>query len=78
MELEENQIYMFIPFITINNRPDEPYVILSQQILVTKKSSSLIIALYLNRKIRSAINLYNMNVLEGFYVTFKYKQIDIK
>ena len=61
-----------------NNTPDEPFVILSQQILVTRKSNSQIITLYLNRKIKSAINLYNMHNLEGFYVTFKYKEIDIK
>jgi hypothetical protein len=37
-ELEEDKIYTFIPFISVNNRPDEPYIILSQQILVTRKS----------------------------------------
>jgi hypothetical protein len=77
-ELEDGKIYTFIPFISVNNRPDEPYIILSQQILVTRKSSSQIIALYLNRKIKTAINLYDIHNLEGFYVTFKYKEIDIK
>jgi hypothetical protein len=63
---------------TINNKHDEPSVILSQQILVTRNSNSQIIALYLNRKIQSAINSFKMNNLEEFFVTFKYKEIDIK
>jgi hypothetical protein len=62
---------------TINNRPNEPYIILSQQILVTRKSSSQLIALYLNRKIQSAINLYHIQQLE-FFITFKYKEVEIK
>jgi len=77
-ELEDGKIYTFIPFMTINNKHDEPSVILSQQILVTRNSNSQIIALYLNRKIQSAINSFKMNNLEEFFVTFKYKEIDIK
>jgi hypothetical protein len=37
-ELEFNRIYTFIPFISVNSRPDEPYIILSQQILVSSNS----------------------------------------
>jgi hypothetical protein len=46
MGLDEDKIYTIIPFMTSNNRPDEPYIILSQQILVTRKSSSQLIALF--------------------------------
>jgi hypothetical protein len=76
-ELDEDKIYTIIPFMTINNRPNEPYIILSQQILVTRKSSSQLIALYLNSKIQTAINLYHIQQLE-FFITFKYKEVEIK
>jgi hypothetical protein len=38
-DLDDKKIYTLIPFITINNRVNEPYMILSQQILITKYSS---------------------------------------
>lgn len=39
-ELEENNIYTLIPFISKNDRPDEPYIILSQQFLITNNSKA--------------------------------------
>lgn len=77
-QLDEDKLYIIIPFITINNKSNEPYIILSQQILVTNKSNALIITLYLNSKIDSSINLYEIHDLEEFYVTFKYKEIEVK
>jgi hypothetical protein len=68
---------MLIPFISANNRPDEPYIILSQQILITNKSNSLIISNFINNKRNDTINLYNINSLENKTLIFKYKSIKI-
>ena len=42
-ELEDNKVYTLIPFISANDRPDEPYIILSPQILITNNSNTLLI-----------------------------------
>jgi hypothetical protein len=68
---------MLIPLISANNRPDEPYIILSQQILITNNSNSLLISEYINNKIIDTMNLYNINSLENTTLIFKYKSIKI-
>jgi hypothetical protein len=76
--LSNEKIYTLILFISANNRPDEPYVILSQQILVTKNSNILIIHNYIENKINDAIILYNIDKIETFNIVFKYKQVEIE
>jgi hypothetical protein len=77
-ELDDNKVYTLIPFISANDRPDEPYIILSQQILITHNSSILLISDYINNKIIDTINLYNVTKLEEVKINFKYKPIKIK
>jgi hypothetical protein len=40
--LEENKIYVLIPFISINDKTIDPFMVLSQQILLTKKITILL------------------------------------
>jgi hypothetical protein len=75
-DLDDKKIYILIPFISANNRPDQPYIILSQQILVTNHSNYSLLTKYINDKINETINLYKLYDLEEFHVTFKYKQIE--
>jgi hypothetical protein len=56
-ELDFKKIYTVIPFISINNRPDQPYIILSQQFLVTDQSNRLLITNMINENINKAITL---------------------
>jgi len=39
-ELEDNSVYMLIPIYSTNDKTVEPYITLSPQILITKKSNS--------------------------------------
>src|ERR1700704_1512004 len=73
-ELEEDKVYTLIPFISKNDRPDEPYIILSQQILVTYNSNPVLLTNYINNKISDTINLYNINKLE-VTIIFKFKKL---
>lgn len=75
-KIEENKVYTLIPFISKNDRPDEPYIILSQQILITYNSNPLLLTNYINNKINDTINLYNINGLEAVII-FKYKPVEI-
>lgn len=75
--LDENKVYTLIPFISANNKPDEPYIILSQQILITTKSDPILISKYINNKISDAVDLYNIQNLNDLNIIFKYKQVEI-
>jgi len=76
-ELEEDKVYTLIPFLSANDRPDEPYIILSQQILVTYNSNPVLLTNYINNKISDTINLYNINKLEDVTIIFKFKKVEI-
>jgi hypothetical protein len=77
-DLDDKKIYTLIPFITINNRINEPYIILSQQILITNNSNTLLISNYINTKIEQSFDLFNINELPKFNIILKYKQVDIE
>lgn len=77
-QLNDNKIYTLIPFISINNKVDEPYIILSQQILVTNRSNGLLISNYINIKIEQSFDLFNIYKLPRFNIIFKYKQIEFE
>lgn len=76
-ELEDNKVYTLIPYISANDKTNEPFIVLSQQILITSNSNSLLINDYINDKIKDTINLYNITELEGVLI-FKYKQVKIE
>jgi len=75
--LDNNTIYSLIPLLSKNERIDEPFTILSQTILLTKQSNNLLIYNYINNKIQDTIKLYNMNLLDNYYVIFKYKSVEL-
>jgi hypothetical protein len=61
--------------LSINNKIDEPYIILSRQILITRYSDELLITNYINRKIYQSFDLFEINKLEKFHIVLKYKQV---
>ena len=75
-ELEDDKIYTLIPLLSRNDRPDEPFITLSQQILITSNSSSLLLNDFLQNKIINTIELYNIREIEGVII-FKYKKVNI-
>jgi|ERR1700677_219067 hypothetical protein len=44
----DNNFYTVIPFLSVNGRNDDPHLILSRQILITRDSSAKVIHDYLN------------------------------
>jgi hypothetical protein len=75
-ELEDGCVYTIIPIISANNNSDEPYIILSKQILVTNKSNSLEIWKFINNKIIDMNILYNTTVTDKILI-FKFKKVKI-
>jgi len=54
-KLEEDAIYTIIPIISMGGKTDDPYIILSKQILVTRNSDPKVIHEYLNSKFDQTI-----------------------
>lgn len=63
-QLVGKRVYVIIPLLSVNNTPEEPYVILSKQILMSNNSNEKIITDYLNER----INLF-------FHVNHMYQKI---
>lgn len=76
-ELEDNKVYSLFPLISANNNPDEPYILLSQSILITNKSNPLLIARFIYDKCLEAGKLYNIPESTQFSIIFKYKSVEI-
>lgn len=75
-ELEDNTVYTVIPMISCNDNSDEPYIVLSKQLLVSNQSDHLVIWKYINNKIIDTTHLYNINELNGILV-LKYKKVKV-
>ena len=75
--LEDNKIYVLIPLISKNNRPDQPYIVLSQQILVSNNSNATVITEYITSKFDEMVGLYEFNDPTNLQLTFKYKLVDV-
>ena len=77
-ELEDNKVYTLIPFISKNDRPNEPYIVLSQQILIIYNTNPMILTKFIDNKIIDTINLYNINKIEDAIIIFKFKSVKIE
>lgn len=75
--LDNQKVYTVIPIMSINKSFDDPYFILSKQILVTRYSNPQIITQFLVNKINRTDELFSFNELQYFWVTLKYKAIDL-
>nr|YP_009498238.1 hypothetical protein [Lactifluus piperatus]AWX53024.1 hypothetical protein [Lactifluus piperatus] len=75
-QLDRNKFYTIIPLLSVNNKMDEPYIILSKQILITRYSNSINLFSYFANKINDTIKLYNIEELDNFHIIFKYKEVD--
>ena len=69
--LEENKIYVLIPFISINDKTIDPFMVLSQQILLTKNNDPTLLSGYLDSKIKDAVDLFNIKSLDRYFWIFK-------
>lgn len=76
-KLESDKIYVVIPILSKNNTPEEPFIILSQQFLVTKKSNHILISKYLSDKIDKTYDLYDMTYKYDLNITLKYKEVNL-
>jgi hypothetical protein len=78
--LDENSIYTIIPMISMFGKDDDPYIIISKQLLISRFSSSELIHDYLYDRMLIAIQDFRIENLENgnkYYLVFKYKKITL-
>jgi hypothetical protein len=75
--LSSNSLYTVIPLLSFNNNPDEPYMVLSKSILVTKYSSHRVIHHHVYAKYHKALEDLGIDSykLEDYRIIFKYKKV---
>lgn len=76
-KLEDDKIYVVIPILSKNNTPDQPFIVLSQQFLITRKSNFLLITRHLSDKIDECCDLYDIDFDNTFKITLKYKEVKL-
>lgn len=74
-QLEDDRIYALIPIMSKNVTPDEPFIVLSQTILITKNSDINIIIKHIWDKTDKTCELYDIDLDNSFKITFKYKEV---
>jgi|ERR1700677_116385 hypothetical protein len=79
-KLEVDSVYSVIPFVSMLGRANDPYIVLSKQILISNNSSSKVIQDYLDYKLNHAIQDFGLMNLDGsnyFQLIFKYKKVTL-
>jgi hypothetical protein len=76
LNLDSSKIYTVIPILSINKSFDDPYIILSKQLLITKYSSPLIVHEFLMTKYHRTDELFEIGDLQYFWLTLKYKPVE--
>jgi hypothetical protein len=72
--LEDENIYIVIPMITVSKSLDDPVFILSRQFFVSNNSNSVIIQNYLSKQLEIAREQFNMD-LQEHNMFFKYRKV---
>jgi hypothetical protein len=66
-----------MPIISVKNNPDEPYLVLSNPILVTNHSDYRLIHQYVDAKLSKASEDFGLDEDEGYALVLKYKRIKL-
>ena len=77
-KLEVDSLYTLIPMISIYGKDEEPYLILSKQILVTNYSNHLTISNFISNQLEIALNDFNFKLDRKYhFLIFKFKKINV-
>jgi len=76
--LKSESLYTLTPFWSVTGNKDEPYFILSKQLLVTKYSDPTKVNKFLASKLVNTIEQFGItNRIEIYHLIFKYKEIKV-
>lgn len=72
--LEDDEVYLINPLISINCKYNDPYLTLSRQFLVTNQSKPKLITNFIINMFNKAKKEFNFDV-DNFYLLLKYKKV---
>jgi hypothetical protein len=74
--LQDNQVYLINPFISINCRHNDPYLTMSRQFLITNNSNIMLINNYLINQLAIAKEDFDYHD-DYYFLIFKYKTVEL-
>jgi hypothetical protein len=76
--IQDNDVILIIPFITISNTIKDPYICLSSQFLIGNKSDPILIYRFLTEQINTAFEQYQIDTKDLQYnLYFKHKKVEL-
>ena len=79
LRLDTDNIYLIMPFISVNCKLNDPFITLSKQFLISNESNYLIIINYLNNQLSIALQDFGIEIENlDLYLIFKYKRITLE
>jgi hypothetical protein len=70
-------LYVMIPLISKTGKLNDPYIILSKQILVTKYSNYIIVNEFLVEQLNTFLTDFELGEIDNYFLIFKYKKISL-
>jgi hypothetical protein len=77
LNLDNDKIYILIPFISPHGNINDPILVLSKQLLITKNSNPRIVLEFLADQLDKAIIDFGFSELNKYYLVFKYKAVTL-
>jgi hypothetical protein len=79
LNLEDEEIFLINPFISMESKIRDPQLNLSRQFLISNKSNPNLITAYLNKQLEIAQNTFGFELeYDNFFLIFKYKKVELK
>jgi hypothetical protein len=75
--LTSDSLYTVVPILSLTGKPDKLYIVLGRSFLVSSYSSTEVIYEYILDHYNDSSDDYNLESLENYIITFKYKKIYI-
>ena len=70
--LDNRTIYGISPFISISYKVNDPIIMLSQEIAITKYNDSLNLTKYLNNQFNKAVYDFNIDIFDNYTFNYTY------
>jgi len=77
VNLDNDKLFILIPFISPYCNLNDPILVLSKQILITKNSNPRIVLEFLADQLDKAIIDFGFSELNKYYLVFKYKAVTL-
>jgi hypothetical protein len=77
LNLDNDKIYILIPFISPYGNINDPILVLSKKLLITKNSNPRIVLEFLSDQLDKSITDFGFSELNKYYLVFKYKAVTL-